>query len=297
MSAYYASALPLVFNHIPKSAGTSLADALRVALAEQGDLGEGSDLCWYDRWCFGSFRDFESFSPAARAQSIDTPDELPAGLRFVAGHMAVSTTRLRYPLGQNITFFREPKARLMSHWLFWRAYEDADVAGWGGWADYVRQARGSLGDFLTTPCLVPVLDNFSLRALLWPHPVIPENGPIDPANDEALLDAAFSVLESLAHVDLIENPHLVSRLETWLRRPVVVERRNETLPVPDERRGRLDEHLSDQAMDALNLWSRLDLRLWSHVAGKVMPDVESQSLADSTFAATLERHARLLAGS
>src|SRR5215216_3882249 len=106
---------PLVFTHIPKTAGTSLREAV-VASLKPEVVFDG-----FGRAMLGSFSDIDSLHPSIRRQVALEPVELPADAQFVSGHIAPSTTRARYPEADHFTVLREPRVRLISAWLFARA--------------------------------------------------------------------------------------------------------------------------------------------------------------------------------
>src|ERR1700730_10014867 len=109
---HYDSAKPLVFMHIPKSAGTSLRDALRTA------LGPRAFFSAFDRCIFGTFNGFQSIAGVMRRAVVFDAAEIPRGLDLISGHMSFSTTSQAYPDAEFMTILREPVSRLMSFWLF-----------------------------------------------------------------------------------------------------------------------------------------------------------------------------------
>ncbi len=213
----------LIFLHIPKSAGTTLTAELVRAL-RPATLVHGIDAA-----LFGGFRDFAAMEPGLRRSIFLSPTAIAADADLAAGHIALSSLRRRYPAGQFMTLLREPITRLLSHWLFWRQQSDADLAAWGGWAARVKTARGTLARFLATPELAGTLDNVGLRLLLWPHPLIPDDGFIDPRSDAALLAQARWALSGFDFADILENPALHDNLRRWLGRPLMCGRLNETV--------------------------------------------------------------------
>lgn len=280
--------LPLVFNHIQKSAGTSL----RHALARSINASEV--VVGMDRWIFGEFDDFASVSPAFRALVADGPEALPPSPHLVAGHYAVSTTRARYPNAPHMTVLREARSRLISHWLFWRSHTDDWLQGTGTWADYVRKSTASLVDFIEDPALAVQVDNVALRILLWPHPLIPAAGHIPDHADAQLLMEAKARIDAFDHVDIVENPRFEENLSRWLRTPLVMERLNETMPMPESRRTSLARELTPAAVMALARRTRLDDALWRYVAGRRLPSEEVEGFREASYAQAIARHALLM---
>lgn len=280
---------PLVFNHIQKSAGTSLRHALAKA------IGATELMVGHDRWIFGTFEDFDSVSPAFRAIVADGPESLPLSAHLVAGHYAVSTTRARFPDARHLTVLREARSRLISHWIFWRGQTDENLRGTGGWADYVRKSRRPLVDFIEDADIAQQVDNVALRILLWPHPLIPAADHIPHHADTELLAEAKAVIDALDFVDVVENPRFERNLSDWLGAPLVMERLNETVPMPESLRTPLAGQLTPAAMDALARRTRLDDALWKYVAQRRLPPGEAEAFRAASYAQAIARHALLMA--
>lgn len=280
----------LFFNHIPKSAGTSL----RIALARS--LGVSQAVDGFDRLLFGGFDDFASLSPQARATVAMVPEDLPEAPQLVVGHYALSTTKARYPFARHMTVLREARSRLLSHWMFWRAHRDEQLTSLGSWAGYVQKAAAPLVEFLEDRAIAAQVDNIAVRLLLWPHAAIPVDDHIDPRDDAALLREALVKLEEMDFVDIVEDPDFELSLSSWLGAPITMERLNETLPIPEERRTPLWRQLTPSAMDAMARRSRLDDALWMHIAERRMSRAEAECLRETSLAQSIARHALLMAG-
>ena len=229
--------------------------------AERGDFV----LQGIDRVLFGGFDGFGTLGAEQRAELYDAPAQMPRARTLVCGHFALSTLRAAYPGAQLVTVLREPVSRLLSHWMFWRKQTDEALAGWGGWGDYVRQARRPLGAFIAEPQVAVQTDNMALRMLLWPHPAVPVDGFIDPANDAELLREARRRLDGFALAEIVEGP-VVARIGTWLGRDFTYRRLNETADMPERQRTPLAGQLDAATLALLDERSRLDLALWRGVA-------------------------------
>jgi len=221
----------------------------------------------FDPVLFGDFADFDTFTAEERQRIFLTPADLPPAADFVAGHFAYSTLRAAYPGAQLVTVLREPFARVLSLWMFWRRTPDSALAGVAGWGDYVREARRPLKAFLSEPRIAAQTDNMALRMLLWPHPQIPAAGFIDPAHDALLLRAARQRLEKFDFVAVMEAPDLVAELQAYLGTAASYARLNETGDMPAELKTPLAAELDTQTVQLLEARSRLDLALWEDVAG------------------------------
>jgi hypothetical protein len=128
-------ARPLVFMHVPKTSGASIAHGLARVLAPTVVVS-GFDLSLFDPG-----REFESIDDSIRCNIYTSPASMPKNADLVAGHFAISTLIEAYPTAQRCTVLREPLSRLLSHWLYWRQHVDCDLAPWGDWAHLMRAAR------------------------------------------------------------------------------------------------------------------------------------------------------------
>jgi hypothetical protein len=194
-----------------------------------------------------------------------------------------------------MTVLREARSRLLSHWMFWRAHRDEQLTTLGSWAGYVQKATAPLVDFLEDRAIAAQVDNIAVRLLLWPHAAIPVDSHIDPRDDAALLREALVKLEEMDFVDIVEDPDFEPFLSSWLGAPFTMERLNETMPIPEERRTPLWREFTPSAMDALARRSRLDDALWMHVAERRMPRAQAECLREVARAQSAARHAMLMA--
>lgn len=286
---HYDSTRPLVFMHIPKSAGTSLNDALRTAIKPR------SFFSAFDRSTFGTFNGFQSIAEEIRRAIVFDAAEIPRGVDLISGHMSFSTTSQAYPDAQFMTILREPVSRLMSFWLFWRSKRDENLVPWGGWADYVTKSRRPLREFLRDRNLSSVVDNQTLRMLLWPHPLLPVDDFIDERHDEELIQAALSRLERFSFVDVIENPDMVAKLQNWLGRPLVLHKLNETDDIPRALKTPIDGEFDPETLTSVVHRSRLDLKLWQEVVIRHLQSLSPERFRDQVRAENLARHARIMA--
>jgi hypothetical protein len=249
--------LPVVFLHIPKSAGSAVGASLREAL--QAKVG----FCALDHALFGPFNEFDTLSDELRATVYGPGDMLPDLPDLVWGHFAVSTPKRSYPQANWFTVLREPIARQLSFWLYWRQF-DYDEA-WGGWNDRVFRARRPLVDFLGDPELGCQTDNLAVRLLLWPDPRIPDDGFIDPRYDASLVAEAIAVLRGFDFVDYAANPDFARNVERWLGVPFTLKQVNETRRAHKDFPVDLERELTPEAFDLLSRGARLDDLLWRQV--------------------------------
>jgi hypothetical protein len=284
----YGPGNPLVFSHVPKTAGTSLRLALEQSLQPEVFV-QGVDcslLAGYDN--------VDAISPAARASFYLTPEELPADATLVAGHIGPSTTMARYPGADHITFLRVPQVRIISQWLHGRSLIEFDLRHWGPAAEAFRVAWRPLGEFLEHSMLAPNIDNTITRFLTWPHPLLSRTEFIDPRDDDELFAAALARLGTFGHVNIAENPNAMADLGVWLGRDLPQIRANERTTVPRRRRPDLAAELDARTRALLDHRSRIDVRVWSHVARQVLPDADPAVLLERALLQSIERYTEML---
>jgi hypothetical protein len=153
-----------------------------------------------------------------------------------------------------------------------------------------------LEGFLAAPEVACQIDNVATRLLLWPHRLIPDDGPIDPAHDATLIAAAQAALLTLEFVDVIENPGFYANLAAWLGAAPLRGRLNETEAMKPGMRTRLGRELTPRAAALLAARTRLDLALWHAVLRTAAPDVDPGALRLAAMQQGTARAAVLLAG-
>lgn len=279
----YGPGHPLVFSHIPKTAGTSLTAALFDALKPEIFV-QGMDTS-----LAGGFDDFEGFSPVAREMMFLTPEELPADATLVAGHIGPHTTMTRYPGADHITFLRNPRSRILSQWMHGRALTEFDLRHYGSGAENFRVSWLPLAEYLRHPLLATNTDNTIARFLAWPHPLMPANGFIEPADDEEITASAIARLDSMAHVDVVENPAFVAGVGAWLGTELSDTRLNERTFIPRRMRPDFAAELA-AAEEVLIERTRLDDRLWHHVAEQVLPGIDLEAVLMQSFERAVNRY-------
>ena len=281
---------PLVFMHIPKSAGIAVAHAMVDATRPQ------RVFFGFDRAFFGSFTDFASVPPENAAFIHLTPATLPPDETTIRAHMSLATLRAAYPHGRFMTVLREPVCRVLSHYAFWRAFPPEQHASWGGWAQRSRLAQQPLAAFLSAREISCQIDNVATRLLLWPHALIPDDAPIAPAHDQALIGEALARLDSLDFSGVLENPAFNTDLGAFLGVEVGPARHNETPTMPSGRRMRLDQDFTQEALSLLQACTRLDLALWRATLTRTAPGTDAENLRMATLYRGIARTAVLLAG-
>jgi len=284
----YGPGHPLVFSHIPKTAGTSLRVALERALQPEVFV-QGVDtslLAGYD--------DLDAISPAERAVLYLGPDELAADATLVAGHIGPATTMARYPGADHITVLRAPQVRILSQWLHGRALTEFNLRHWGPNAEAFRIAWRPLHEFLEHAMLAPNVDNTITRFLAWPHPALSRTEFIAERDDAALVSAALERLDGFGHVNLAENPHFQDELGAWLGRDLTATRANERTTVPTRRRPDMTVELDGPTRELLAYRTRLDTQVWKSVAARVLPDADPDEVLAGALQTTVDRYQAML---
>ncbi|HXA54732.1 MAG TPA: hypothetical protein VNV37_07640 [Solirubrobacteraceae bacterium] len=184
--------------HIPKSAGSSVHAALEAALAP-GSLAPQR----FDRSVFCDFEDFELLSADLRSQIATNAEEIGAlkGYDAVSGHFSLPTLLQITDARSIATVLREPRARLLSLYLYWRHPDFESL-----WTPYEAnlQAFRPLWEFLSEPSVAPVTDNQICRMLLYGDPRLPDSDFIAQADLHSIAADAIERLDSLGFVGVLE---------------------------------------------------------------------------------------------
>ena len=285
----YGPGNPLVFSHIPKTAGTSLRVALEQAL-QPSVFVQGVDTA-----LLAGYDDLDAISPAERAALYLTPDELPADATLVAGHIGPATTMARYPGADHITILRAPQVRILSQWMHGRALTEFNLRHWGPNAEAFRVAWRPLREYLDHAMLAPNIDNTITRFVAWPHPALTRTEFIAESEDDALLSAALERLDTFGYVNLVENPAFQEQLGAWLGRELPETRANERTAVPKRKRPDMSVELDEPTRELLAYRTRIDTRLWTAIAARVLPDADPAQVLDAALQKTVDRYQSMLA--
>lgn len=284
----YGPGHPLVFNHIPKTAGTSLGAALQAVL--QPDVAvQGIDVS-----LFGGYDDVDSIRPTMRPYVFLSPEELPADASLVAGHIAPGTTSVRYPGADHITVLRAPQVRLLSQWLHSRGVTELSLRHWGPAGDAFRAGWRPLREYLQHRGIAPSVDNTMTRFFAYPHALLQRQEFIAERDDAALFDAAVARLDSFQHVNVVENTAFLAELGEWLGAELPQRQLNERMSVPPRMRPDLTAELDAETRALLDHRHRIDARLWTHVVQRVLPDADAAALLGQTIERAVERYRAML---
>lgn len=286
----YGPGRPLVFNHIPKTAGSSLRAALRQVLAPTVEVGG------FDRSLFGGYDDISDAASPLRDSVHLSPEALPLDASLVAGHISPATTLARYPDADHITFLRTPQVRLLSQFLHSRSVTEFNIRGWGKAAEGFRAGWSSLREYLQNPMVAPNVDNTITRFFAWPHPLLEKTAFVSEDQDDELLGSALERLDRMDFVGILENPRCMADLSAWLGRELPDTRLNERASVPRRMRPNLADELSDGTRELLDHRCRMDVRLWDHVAATVLPSASDLApVREKALERAVQRYDAMLA--
>ena len=285
----YGPGNPLVFSHIPKTAGTSLGAALDQVLKPKVAVHGGIDTA-----LFGGYDDLEGISPIFRAGIYLSPEDLPADAELVTAHVAPGTTTVRYPGADHISVLRVPQVRFLSQWLHSRSLTEFTLRRWGPSGDAFRAGRLPVRGYLEHAKVAPSVDNTFTRFLAWPHPALSRTEFIAESDDDALVEAAIARLDSFAHVNLVENPSFMADISGWLGAELPTVQLNERTFVLPSMRADLRAELDPGTRELLDHRRRLDVRLWNHVAERVLPDTDHDVVLEKAFEKAVKRYNEVL---
>lgn len=277
---------PVAFLHVPKSAGTSLAAAVRQALPDRN----------WAPWVF----DPDQFGPYA---DRDLPDDLasvtlpdPTAFRdydAASGHFSLPSLLVGFDPDDVVVILREPRCRLLSLHEYWRNLDAEASATHDPWADVTTAtAEADFGDWLVDPTAAYQTDNVVARMVVPHHPAIPADEFIPDEAFEAVARATIAELDRIGWVDVVERGEAMWHdLGRRLDVSITSDRRNVTV----ERSGRrqpLGQLLGAEAATNLRRRTAVDRAVWTWAARRrAVPDAEG--LADVEWsrrvAAALDR--------
>ena len=282
------SSKPVAFFHVPKTGGSALDSAFRRA------MGNPTTIQGFDLSLFGTYDGFSGWSANQVRRMVFSPDDLDAEARYISGHLSVPTILNKYPDAQLVTLLREPFSRLLSHWVYWRRVCQDDLSGFGTWADRLRLSLRPLYEFISTPSIACQTDNVAVRMLLWPHPLIPDDGFIPPEHDDELVRLALEALDRFSVVGVYEDKNRIAGFESFLGVTLDVHQENETGRIAPGASTKLSNEIDDYTMTLMVDRCRLDVKLWGHWVEKNFLSPDSLFLVH--LLKSVARFSLLLAG-
>ena len=277
-------ASPKCFLHIPKSAGSSIHSALEAALPP-GSLAPQRT----DPWLFCGFNDFELLRPEARSLiAANLPEVQSLGrYRAVSGHFSLTTLLQIADQSSIATVLREPRARLLSLYTYWRTPGLNDhLAPYRAY----QHAQRPLSEFLFEPLLAPTIDNQVCRMLLHGDPRLPEADFAAQSDIESIASDAIERLDGLGFVGILE---LDGNIWQGLERLFGVKLNPTRLNVTDELGsptplGPEEKLITAEVLDLIEERNAADLLVYDHALTRAGVDAdERRRLTDGAFAGQL----------
>jgi hypothetical protein len=270
--------------HVQKCAGQSLFASLEAALPP-GSLAprrmEPANFC--------GFEDFHLLTPDARSRVAVGDGELLElrEYRAVFGHFTLPTLTRLAPPADIGTVLREPRARLLSYYVFLRC----KVALRTMWAPYDVHvpAERPLAEFLTEPRVAIQSDNRICRMVMHDDPRVRPGAFIDEEELAPLAAAAVERLERLGFVGLIEEPDAVWRGVGDLFGVDLAPARENVTGEEEVWPGALPVAPFDgqEAHELLERRTRADAIVYRRIAARMRGDERARRLAEDAFARAL----------
>jgi len=276
---------PRCFLHMPKCAGSSVRQALIHSLppgAVSPKVEEG--LFWMVDW------DPDAIGPQWRQQMVLDDDDVQelAGYEVVIGHFSLPLLHRITAPSLVATVLREPRARLLSNYAYWRVASENPT--WQGWslADF---AWRPLDEFLGSPLVAGETDNVICRMLVGGDERVPLHGLIAPGDVSGVASRAIEALDSLGFVGLVElgdsmwkglsaffdvdvTPTTVNTIDQW----------RSVSAAPG-----IDLAITPQTLELLEARTAADSIVYRHALAAAGCASNAERIADAAFANELSR--------
>lgn len=283
---------PTCFLHIPKCGGSSVRVALEQALppgslAPQGYVADGEPA------------DFAQLPPEQRSEFVVGMEEMRSvGRRYraILGHFSLDTMLTVADPASIGTVLREPRARLLSVYMYARV---PGVAPDWAYNPTLHDPR-PLNEFLAEPFRAPQIDNVICRMLLDGDSRLPPQGFVSPSEVPGLAADAIERLESLGFVGALELGDSVwpgiSKLFGLTLRPAVVRVTGEPAFMPHPM-GRGQVVFDQESLDLVEQRCAGDTVVYDHVLAQAGCDEgERRRVEAAAFAVELVKLGGLVSG-
>ncbi len=283
---------PVGFLHIPKTAGMSVRAAL---LAHYP--AEAVGPVRYDDRLFGPFTGYDTFAPALRAETLLPTDPAPVAPAHLLqlGHLSLQGLERLLPAARICTVLREPRARLLSHHLYWAVRPVEQNEAFGEY-QVQRHAQHGLRAFLEADGAAHQHDNLLCRMLVDAPTLIPTDRPIDQAHHAEVAAMAIAAVGSLGLVTLVEDPTMWARIGEFVGHPLQAVRTNvtEAADAPVHFHG---PQLDPDTVALVNDRNGADLLLYHSVVASTFgcSAADAAAFADRHFVSQAERYGRVTA--
>lgn len=286
---------PLVacgFVHIPKTAGMSV----RAALLDHYPAGAVGHVRFDDR-LFGDFARYDTFDPGLRAETMLATDPAPdtTGRLLQLGHLSLQGMLRLLPAERTFTVLREPRARVLSHHLYW-SVRPVEVNAAFGEYQVQRYAEAGLRAFLLAPQAAHQHDNLICRMLVDDPGRIPADGPIDPLHHAAVAAEALAAIDAMGLCTFVEDPAMWAQLSAFVEHEMRPVRVNETDAPTDPVQFR-GPQLDADTVTLLQERTGADQLVYRAVVARRfgIDDSAARAMADAHFVAQAERYGRITA--
>jgi hypothetical protein len=273
------------FLHVPKSAGTSLYEALRLALPEASLSVKTNDTSTF---CYG-FEAFDELRAEARESLLVEERELADLSRsdIVFGHFSLPTLRRVASPASIATVLREPRSRLLSFYT-WQRITPGLFDLWRPYRPEVEALR-PLDEYLSEPQIAPETDNIVCRMLLHGDPRIPALDFISPDEVQGLAADAIQRLDELGFVGVLERGRTtwegLSRFFGATLDPARVRVTGSTGVAAEALP--LRKPISDRTLGLLEARTAADARVYTHALMAAGTETEARQISNASFAAQL----------
>jgi hypothetical protein len=278
----------IAYMHIPKTAGTSFTALLMKS------MNSDRSLVIVDKLFFPSYINVNNLSEDKWKHIYLSKDSVSENNRIVAGHISLSTFSSGLPDAQLLTILREPVCRILSNWIYIQPLTSEQLRSWGPeWEHRAQLLLGTLENFMAHPRNISLTDNLTLRMLLRPHHLIPEDHAIDERNDDVLVREALARLHVFDFIDIVENPRLGSNFARWIADSVTPVTLNRTDEVVANLKNSLQREFTVEVFKLLRSRTRLDSQLWEFVARNRLSESELKALRFRSIRRSINKYRQL----
>ena len=270
----------LAYLHLPKAAGTSIRAAVSSYYPREDTVP------WsFDRHLFG---DHPRLGEVGEPIFLGSPDELRP-YPYMEGHWTIPTMLEAFEPSEIVCILREPRARFLSHYTFWRGWPPEMHALWEPYPG-ARFAQLPLREYCLSAPIAHQADNLVTRLILGPHRLAPNDAHIKPGDIDTVAAEAIRQVDDLGYVDVLERGDAVYHdFEEWFGSPLHQERLN----VTDLARGEpvdLKDLVDPVVLGLVNDRNASDLQIWEHVAAqRGLGKLELQPMSDAAYGSAIAR--------
>lgn len=255
---------------------------------------DGESKYRFDESLFGSFEDYDEMTTEMRTSILRLTDEIdePAAA-LVAGHLSLPGMQRLVDERDTFTVLREPRARLLSHQLYWALRPVKD--SYRGYKIELLSLDG-LRPFLRNDDAAHQHDNLMCRMLAANRCPLPIDRAMTEPERAVAAAAAIEAVESLGLTTYLESPTMWQDVSAFVGAPIQKVSVNVTQP----RQGSatfFGPQFDQATQELLHERTAADAILFNHVvcATTGCTPAEAARLADMHYVGQIERYARVAA--